>query len=56
MSDNLEINVNLGMDSNMDDIINSDPSENNSSTPGNGNNSDNTSGSAGNNRPNTGLE
>ena len=56
MSDNLEINVNLGMDSNMDDIINSDPSENNPSTPGNGNNSDNTSGSAGNNRPNTGLE
>ena len=45
MSDGLELTVNLGMDSNVDDII--DPDDDSGDT---GNNDDN------NNRPNTGLE
>ena len=45
MSDGLEITVNLGMDSNVDDII--DPDDDSGDTGNNNNN---------NNRPNTGLE
>ena len=51
MSDNLEIKVNLGMDSTVDDII-SNPPENNPSSP----NSDNNTDTSSNSRPNTGLE
>ena len=47
MSDGLEIKVNLGMDSNVDDIVDPDDNDNNSSSGGsNGNN----------NKPSTGLE
>ena len=47
MSDGLEIKVNLGMDSNVDDIVDPDDNDNNSSSGENNGN---------NNKPSTGLE
>ena len=46
MSDGLEIKVNLGIDSNVDDIVNPSDPDDEDDTPNTGNN----------NRPNTGLE